>query len=171
MGRGRTNKIRLSAEQRQQLETISRNGHAPAKKILHARVLIMSDEGEYGQQCWNDQQIGAALGLHRNTVARIRASFLEKGEEVALNRKPRQTPPVPHKLDGEKEAHLIAICCSPPPDGRTRWTMKLLVDELKARSIVTEIGRETVRCTLKKTNCVRGKSNVTVFLNAMRHAL
>ncbi|MBH8566896.1 helix-turn-helix domain-containing protein, partial [Nostoc sp. CENA67] len=163
MGRGRTNKIRLSAEQRQHLEALSRNGHAPVKKILHARVLIMSDEGEYGQQRWNDQQIGAALGLHRNSVARIRSSFLEQGEQAALNRKPRQTPPVPQKLDGEKQAHLIAICCSPPPDGRTRWTMKLLVDELKARSIVTQIGRETVRCTLKKTNCARGKSSVTVF--------
>ncbi|RUR71995.1 hypothetical protein PCC6912_65900 [Chlorogloeopsis fritschii PCC 6912] len=131
MGRGRRDKIRLSAEQRQNLEMISRNGHAAAKKILHARVLLMSDEGEYGKQRWNDQQIEAALGLHRNSVARIRSSFLKQGEQAALNRKPRQTSPVSRKLDGEKEAYLIAICCSPPPDGRTRWTLKLLVTNSK----------------------------------------
>jgi transposase len=86
------------------------------------------------------------------------------GVAPALNRKTRTSPPVPKKLDGEKEAHLVAICCSTAPEGRDRWTLSLLVNELNQRGIVTQISRETIRQTLKKTNYDLGKNNVTVFL-------
>lgn len=163
MGRGRRDKVHLSPEQRQKLEDISRNGYAPAKKILHAQILLMCDEGIEANRKWTDEEIAVALNLHRNTVARIRKRFLEKGEQPALNRTQRKTPPVPAKLDGHQEAQVIALCCSQPPEGQMHWSLRLLTQELKTRGIITEISRETVRRTLKKTNYVLGKNNVFVF--------
>lgn len=157
MGRGRRDKIFLAPEQRQRLETISRNGHAAAKKILHAQILLMSDEGEGAKGKWTDPEIANALNVHRNTVTRVRKRFLEMGETTALERKVRKSPPVKAKVDGELEAQIIAICCSEPPNGRKHWSIRLLTSELKKRTIVTEISRETVRRTLKKTNYVLGK--------------
>jgi hypothetical protein len=165
VGRGRSEKVLLNTEQRQKLESISHNGYAPAKKILHAQVLLMCDEGAGATKKWTDEEISLALNLHRNTVGRIRKRFLELGEEPALNRRQRLIPPVPRKVDGGQEAQIIALCCSDPPEGRAHWTLRLLTQEIQARNIVTEISRETVRSTLKKTNYVRGKHRDFVFLN------
>jgi len=167
MGRGRRDKVYLTEQQRENLEQISRNGHAPAKKILHARILLMSDEGEMAPRKWTDQQIAEALQVHQNTVGRIRQRFLQKGEQVALNRQTRKTPPTPPKVDGATEAQIIALCCSDPPSGRARWTLRLLTSELKKRQIVTEISCTTVWRTLKKTNGDLGKSNDSVFPNGI----
>ena len=163
MGRGRRDKMSLSREQRQRLEAMSRNGQAPAKKILHAQILLMSDEGELAKRTWTDLEIARALNLHRNTVGRIRQRFLEKGEAPALERKARRKPPRDPIVDGELEAHIIALCCSEPPAGRGNWSIRLLTSELKKRRIVTQIGRETVRKTLKKTNCGLGKGRDSAF--------
>jgi hypothetical protein len=149
--------VRLDAETRERLEEITRNGHAPAKKIRHAQVLLLADHERPGGP-WTEPRIAAALGMHRNTVSRIRKRFVTEGERPALERKPRETPPVPPKVDGRVEAHLVATCCSPPPEGHARWTLRLLADDLKARGLVTSISLETVRGTLKKTNCSPGAS-------------
>ena len=82
MGRGRRDKVHLTVEQREKLEQISRNGYSPAKKILHARILLMCDEGEQGTRKWTDEEIAQALQVHRNTVGRIRQRFLLKGENL-----------------------------------------------------------------------------------------
>jgi len=150
--------VRLTAEQRQSLAEITRNGHAPAKKIRHARVLLLGDRDRPGGG-WSDPRIAAALGMHVNTVARVRRRFALEGERPALERKPRATPPVPPKIDGRVEAHLVALCCGPPPAGRTRWTLQLLADELGRRRLVTRISAEAVRRALKKTNCSPGGSS------------
>lgn len=101
MGRGRRDKVHLTVEQRERLEQISRNGYAPAKKILHARILLMCDEGEQGKRKWTDEEIAQALQVHRNTVARIRQRFLLKGEKPALERSQRKTPPTaPNEISG-----------------------------------------------------------------------
>lgn len=163
MGRGRRDKAFLSQEQRKRLEAISRNGQAPAKKILHAQVILMSDEGEWARQKWTDIEIANALNLHVNTVGRIRKRFLEKGEVPALERKVRRRPPVAPIVDGETEAQIIALCCSAPPEGSAHWSLRLLTQEIKRRTIVIEISRETVRRTLKKTNYDLGKRSVSVF--------
>jgi hypothetical protein len=141
--------VRLDPQQRLSLEDITRNGHAPAKKIRHAQVLLMSDHDRPGGKM-TGPEIAVALGMHLNTVARIRKRFVLEGERPALERKPRETPPVPAKVDGRVEAHLIAICTSPPPQGRVRWTMELLAGELVRREVVTSISGETVRVALKK---------------------
>jgi transposase len=157
--------VKLSDETRARLESTTRNGSAPAKKILHARVLLMSDpHHESGR--YHDHEIAAALNVHVNTVARIRKLFVLQGEQPALDRKRRLTPPVPAKLDGKAEAMLVAVCCSKPPDGRTRWTLSLLAEELVGRKVVTSICRETIRKTLKKTCSSRGARSVSAFPNA-----
>ena len=147
--------VDLSPEARERLEEVARNGTAPAKKVLHARVLLMSDAHHPGGR-YHDQAIAAALGMHVNTVARVRKRFALRGEQPALDRKPRATPPVPPKLDGRAEAHLVAVCCSPPPQGHARWTLSLLARELVGRKVVTSVCRETVRLALKKMSCSRG---------------
>jgi homeodomain-containing protein len=148
----------LRPEQRQRLHDLCHNGHAPAKKILHARVLLLADK-DHPLGRYPDTDIAAALGLHVNTVARIRKLFVQQGEEPALIRKQPLMPPVPAKVDGRLEAQLIAVCCSPAPEGRTRWTLDLLVGELVGKGFVTRICRETVRRALKKTNCSLGGRN------------
>ena len=82
-------------------------------------------------------------------------TFVEQGLDEALERKKRETPPVPRKLDGRGEARLIAVACSAPPEGRAKWTMQMLADELVTLGVVESISDETVRCTLKKTNLSR----------------
>lgn len=143
--------VRLSDEQRERFEAITRVGKAPVAKVRHARVLLLSDADRPGGR-WTRAAIADALGMHVNTVDRIRRRFVVDGEAPALDRKPRADPPVRPKLDGRAEAHLVATCCSPPPEGRARWTLRLLADELARRGLVTSVSIETVRKTLKKTS-------------------
>ena len=153
--RWRKAKIRLTDEQRAQLEAIVRDGDTRRKRFIHARVLLMADE-DHPQGGHTDQQIGDALGVATKTVARIRVSFLRGGITVAVERKPRATPPIEPVIDGKTEAALVAICCSPAPAGRARWTMRLLAEELVERKIVVSVCHETVRKALKKTSCSPG---------------
>jgi hypothetical protein len=160
----------LGEDQRERLQAIARNGRAPAKKIRHAQVLLMSDTQRPGGRLTRSE-IAGALGMHVNTVDRIRKRFVLEGEEPALNRKVREKPAVGPKIDGHTEAHLIAICCGPPPEGRTRWTLTLLADEAKKRGLVTSVCAETVRKTLKKTNCSLGASSVGASPSATKPGL
>lgn len=166
-GSNRKCAVVLTAKARQHLEAITHNGHAPAKKILHARVLLMSDSNHPAGR-YHDKEIAAILGLHINTVARIRSRFVLQGEGPALDRKVRATPPTPPKLDGRAEALLVAICCSPAPEGQRRWTLRLLQKEMVGRQIVTSICSETIRKTLKKMSCSLGGSSGSASRNAMR---
>ena len=159
--------VRLTPQQREALAEITRNGHAPAKKIRHAQVLLWSDVDREGGRL-SGREIAERLGMHNNSVDRIRKRFVLEGIEPALNRKVRQTPAVEPKIDGHIEAHLIAICCGPPPEGRTRWTLRLLAGELRRRGLVTSVCVETVRKTLKKNNCIPGRNNAGAFPNGTR---
>jgi hypothetical protein len=155
----------LSPEQRERLTAITRNGHAPAKKIRHAQILLWSDGHREGGRLTREA-IAARLDMHVNSVDRIRKRFVLEGEEPALNRKPRETPAIERKIDGRVEAHLVAICCSAPPPGQQRWTLSLLAGELTKRGLVTQVCVETVRQALKKTNCSLGGSNAGACRNA-----
>ena len=163
----RKHTVVLSTETRQRLESVTRNGHAPAKKIQHARVLLMSDANHPAGR-YHDQEIAAILGIHVNTVARIRTNFVLHGEGPALERKKRTVPPTPPKLDGPAEAQLVALCCSDPPEGRTRWTLRLLQEEMVGRKMVSHICCETIRKTLKKTSCSLGASSGSASPNVTR---
>ena len=143
--------VRLTDDQRLRLRDLTRNGTAPAKKIRHARILLLSDLNHLDGRR-TDEYIAEVLGIHLNTVKRTRWTFVRQGEAPSLDRKRRETPPVPPKVDGQVEAQLMAICCSAAPGGRTRWTLKLLAAELVRRRVVTSIAAETVRRALKKTS-------------------
>ncbi len=159
--------VALTPEQRASLIEVTRNGYAPVRKIRHAQVLLWSDVSQEGERL-SSRAIGERLGMHVNTVDRIRKRFAMQGVGPAINRKVRVDPPVPPKIDGAIEAHLIAICCGPAPEGRARWTLKLLAGELKRKGLVTHVCAETVRKTLKKTSCSLGASKAGVFLSGTK---
>ena len=147
--------VRLSAEERAELEAVVKTGKAAAYKRLHAQVLLLADVGEAGPG-WMDEPIGQACGVSTRTVERVRQRLVEQGFEAALNRAPKSAHRA-RKLDGEGEAHLVALMCSDPPEGRNRWTLQLLADRLVELKQVESISHECVRQTLKKTNLNLGK--------------
>ena len=161
--------VSLTPKQRERLEELTRHGHAPVRKIRHAQVLLLSDHNRPDGRMLRTE-VSGVLGMHVNTVDRIRRRFVLEGEAPALNRKVRATPPNPPKFDGRSEAQLVAICCSKAPQGRTRWTLKLLANELVKRRIVTSVSMETVRQTLKKTNCSLGERSVGAFRSGIKPA-
>lgn len=139
--------VRLSAEEREQLKNLVSKGKAAAYKTKHANILLMADADG---PAWTDQCIAEAFSVHGKTVGNVRERFVLQGLGAALNRKKRQAPPREKILDGDKEAHLIALACSQAPAGRSRWTLRLLADKLLEMQIVEGISYETVRRTLKK---------------------
>jgi len=141
--------VRLTEEEREELEGIVRRGRAPAYRVKHASILLSVDAGGRG---WSDERTAEAFRCHPNTVGAVRQRFVEQGLEAALNRKKQSVPSRTPILDGEGEARLIAISCSEPPAGRSRWTLKLLADRLVELKVVESISEQTVRRALKKTN-------------------
>ena len=117
--------VRLSADEREQLQALIRKGKSPAKRLLKARILLKADVSETGEG-WSDSTIIAALDTSASMVYRVRKQLVEEGFAAVLSRKPRAQPPVPAIFDGEKQAKLIALACSKPPKGRVRWTLRLL---------------------------------------------
>ncbi len=133
MSRKRKKPVRLTKEERERLEGLIAHGNdAPARQLTHARILLKADEGaspDAPGQAWPDTRIADALEINRSTVRRVRERFAGEGLEAALvHRKPVRTKP--KKLDGSQEAHLIALACSEPPEGRGRWSVRLLAERL-----------------------------------------
>ena len=141
--------VRLSGEERDWLQAFVSKGKAAAYKIKHANILLKADADGPG---WTDKRIAEAFGCHVGTVANVRQRFVTQGLQRSLERKKQCRPSRRRKLDGEKEARLIAIACSEPPEGRARWTLQMLADELVRLQVVDSISDQTVRRTLKKTN-------------------
>jgi hypothetical protein len=141
--------VRLTQEERDGLDKLLSAGRASAHKNLHARVLLKADADG---PAWPDERIAEALDSSVSTIEIIRQRFVEEGFEAALNRKKQVRPSVLPKLDGEKEAQLIALSCSNPPEGRVRWTLRLLADRLVALEVVESISHETIRQVMKKTS-------------------
>ena len=134
--------VRLTSEERESLLALTRRGKASARKIKRASVLLAADDRD------TDGVIAASLRLHTDTVSDIRRRCGEGGVESALNDRPR--PGKARLLDGRQEAYLVALTCSTPPEGRTRWTMQLLADKLVELRVVDSICDETVRRALKR---------------------
>lgn len=146
--------VRLTSEEREYLEKLTTKGKESAYKINHARVLLKADINQEGGG-WTDQAIAKALDISVATIERVRQQFVESSLEAALNRKP-QAKHKPRRLDGDQEAHLVAITCSSPPCGSARWTLRLLAQRLVELEQVENISHETIRQTLKKTNLSLG---------------
>jgi hypothetical protein len=154
--------VHLSPKVREELTAISRSQTVGAAKARRARVLLLADEDHADGQR-PDTYIAGALGLSEKQVKVIRQKFVREGLP-ALERKQRLIPPTPPRFDGRTEARLVTLCCSTPPDGRQRWTLQLLVDELCRLKVVTTVCRETVRQCLKKTGCNLGGRSDSVSL-------
>ena len=146
--------VTLTEEEREMLKAMLCRGKAPARKLMHARILLKANIAPGGPG-WNDVAIAEGLDVGRATVERVRKQFVEDGFEAALERRKTRRQYL-RKLDGDGEAHLIALACSEAPEGRSRWTLRLLADQMVALEYVEEISYQTVRQTLKKTRLSLG---------------
>ena len=146
--------VDLNVEERAELLKFSTTGKHAADQITRARILLKADCNQPGGS-WKDLDIAAALDVGVTTVERVRRRFVELGLKASLVRQPGGGRKQ-RCLDGEREAHLIALVCSEAPKGRARWTMRLLADQMVQLGYVESVSHETVRKTLKKTNSSRG---------------
>lgn len=144
--------VSLTADQRTHLETLTRSGTALARVLTKARILLLTDRSQGHQR--TDAELVTALGISRLTIIRTRRQFVQDGLDAALYDKPR--PGAPPKLTGVEEAKLTLLACSTPPDGRKRWTLRLLAKEMVALEYVETVSHVTVGELLKKTRSSRG---------------
>lgn len=145
---------KLTVDERQQLEQLLSSGIAPVRTLKHAQILLKSDSSKEGPN-WSYSKICEAFDVSSLTVFNTRKRYSEKGLEAALNRKKPEREYI-HCLDGEAEAHLIAMVCGKPPEGQERWTLRLLQKRMVQLSYTDTVSHETIRTTLKKTNLSLG---------------
>ena len=146
--------VRLSGEEREQLDALMRKGKSPAHRLLKARILLKADVSPAGEG-WSDSRIVEALDTSVSMVYRVRKQLVEEGFEAVLSRKQRATPAVARIFDGEKEAKLMTLACSKAPAGQARWTLSLLANKAVELRIVEAASASTVRRVLKKANSSR----------------
>lgn len=142
--------IELSAQDKAELIEIVTKGERPARTILRANILLASDRGSV--RYMTVSEISKAYHTTATTVQTVRTSYCEKGLEATINRKKRDTPPVPAKVTGEVEAHVIALACGEPPEGYSRWTLRLLADKTVELGYIESISHVTISTILKKMN-------------------
>jgi len=144
--------IKLTDEQRKELKqfiTSTSKNNTPQNKT-HAKALLYLDEN--GEKKLTPKQTATKCKLHRENIYKIRKQYHTQGIDRVLQRKKRQTPPVPPKVTGEVEAHIIATACSTAPEGRNHWTLQMIADKIVLDGTIKSIGKETIRRTLKKHN-------------------
>src|SRR4051794_33940103 len=137
-------KVTLTADERQALEHLVSVGKAAARKLTHARILLLADQGPGGPGRI-DQEIVEALDASPSTIARVRKRFVTEGFEAALDHRPQPPRPDKVKITGDVEKRLIELACSDPPQGRCRWTLQLLADRMVALGCVESVSDEAVR--------------------------
>ena len=152
--------VTLAEEERQELKALIREGKTQGYRIRHAQILLKLDRIAENES-WTYERIREAYGGTPHTISQIAKRFVTEGLESALGRKEQQNR---HgKVDGKVEAHMIAIACSEPPEGRERWTLQLIADELVRLEVVESISDTSVLNTLKKTNSSLGKRRSGAF--------
>ena len=142
--------IELSNQEKIRLMEIVKKGNSPARTILRANILLASDK--QNDKNMTVSEIANAYRTTPTTVQTVRASYCKKGLEATITRKKRETPPIPAKVTGEVEAHIIALACGQPPEGYSRWTLRLLADKTVELGYIESISHVTVSTILKKTN-------------------
>jgi len=142
--------IELSDQDKAELIDIVTKGERPARTILRANILLASDRRN--EKYVTVSEISKAYHTTPTTVRNVRISYCEKGLEATINRKKRETPPIPAKVTGEVEAHVIALACGEPPEGYSKWTLRLLADKTVELGYIDSISHVTVSTILKKTN-------------------
>lgn len=151
-----TYKVTLTQEERNQLTEITRTGTHAARKVIHALILLNVDRGQYNTEQQINEEICKVLKIGMRTIDRVKKRFVEEGLDAALKMAPTSRG-YAKLVDGDMEAHLIALACGEPPKGYARWSLRLLSDKLVELRIADSISYETVRRTLKKTNLSLGK--------------
>jgi transposase len=146
--------VTLTEAEREMLQAMLSRGKAAARKLVRARILLKADTSP-GGPAWKDDEIAEGLEAGRATVERVRRQFVEEGLEAALERR-RPRREYQHALDGDGEAHLVALACQQPPEGRSRWTLRLLADRMVQLAYVEQLSKDTVARVLKKTNLSLG---------------
>lgn len=149
-------RVTLTEEERGELEGLISKGRHAARKLIHARVLLLADTCREGGK--SDEDIAGALLVSGRTIARVRRRFVTEGFAAALDHRPQPRRPAKIRIKGDVEQELVRVACGEPPEGRCRWTLQLLADELVALGLVKEVSHETVRRALKKTTSSRGWS-------------
>lgn len=149
-------RVTLDTDERATLERLVAVGKGAARRLTHARILLLADSA-LGQKR-SDADIVAALGASVRTVERVRLRLVTEGFQAALNPKPQPVRPAKVKIKGDVEQRLIQLACSDPPEGRCHWTLQLLADELVVLGLAESVSTETVRQALKKTTSSRGSS-------------
>ncbi len=142
--------IELSEQDNAELIDIVTKGRSPARTILRANILLASDRRS--EKYMTVSEISKAYHTTPTTVQNVRTSYCEKGLEATINRKKRETPPIPAKVTGEVEAHVIALACGEPPEGYSKWTLRLLANKTVELGYIDSISHVTVSTILKKTN-------------------
>lgn len=143
-------RVILPEKERSKLARIIAKGAATAKSIMHAHVLMALDESNGKKR--SEKEIACLFHVNAQTVHTIRKTYATKGLDAAISRKKRQTPPIQPKITGDVEAKIIALSCSEPPEGRSKWTVRLLADKAVELQIIESISHESVFRLLKKTN-------------------
>jgi len=141
--------VRLSTEKRKTLKKLLTSGRGPARMFTRARILLKADQSDAGPG-WSDERISEALDLTVQSIERIRKQLVEEGFDAVLSWRKYTQKISRKKIDGDVEAHLIALSCSKPPPGRARWTLRLLADSIVELGYVQSLSHEAVRQTLKK---------------------
>jgi len=149
-------KVTLTQEERKDLEAITRKGSHRSQKVLNALILLACDEGEFQERRSKNEEISAVLNVSMKKIDRVKRRFVEESYEIALNgHKPERV--YERKADGDFEAHLVALSCSKPPGGFSRWSLRMLADKVVELDYIDSISYETVRRVLKKTKLNPGK--------------
>ncbi len=143
--------VRLSGEERKSLKSLVSSGKGPARMFTRVRILLKADVAEGGPG-WPDEKIAEALDVTVQTVERVRKQLVEEGLEAVLRRRKYTQKVSRKKLDGDAEAHLIALACSEAPEGYTRWSLRLLAGRMVELGYIENISHEAVRRALKKTH-------------------
>jgi transposase len=143
--------VRLSPEEIASLKKLLTSGRGTGRLFTRVRILLKADQSDEGP-AWPDEKISEAFDVTVQTIEKIRKQLVEEGFDAVLSRHPYTQKVSRKKIDGDVEAHLIALCCSEPPKGRVRWTLRLLADKVVELGYVDRISYEAVRQTLKKTN-------------------
>ena len=155
MGRHTIYKVTLTEEERNELVGIASKGRNTARKVIFARALLLLDEGEFSPGPWTVGDTARALGYTSRTFEHLKKRLVEDGLDAALERKERETPPRAIKFDGRFEAEVTRIACSAPPEGRSRWSIRLIRDHLIETAFVDTVSAMTICNILKKTRSSR----------------
>ena len=144
-------KVTLELDEREQLEQLTGKGKIAVSKLMHARALLLCDQGGHNSEPFMVKDTAKALGVSTRTIETVKKRFVEEGLESAIERKASTRKPN-IKFDGEFDARILQLACSECPEGTSRWTLKLLAEKAVELEIVDSVSTMTIQRSLKKTS-------------------